>query len=146
MSISVTPKMTTNRKIRKSLLVYLGLTAFCIVFDRVYFLVGHGVESDFMMWMFLYPLLGGMLPLGLLWIFVDHAFEVPFFRIAYNAFNTGMATLMLGSALSGVIEIAGTSSPYPRLFLIFGWIIYAIGILLYGVGLFLRKRPSPKNS
>jgi len=145
-SISAILKIPTNQKLRKSLLFYSGLTAFCIVFDRVYFLLGHGVESIYMLWLFLYPLLGGLLPLGVLWIFVDHATEVPLFRIAYNAFNTAMATLLLGSALSGVIEIAGTASIYPKYFLLVGWIIYAVSIGLYLLGLFLRKRNAPKKS
>ena len=139
-------KISTNQKLRKPLLVYLGLTAFCIVLDRVYFLLGHGVESPYMLWLFLYPLLGGILPLGLAWIFVDHANEVPLFRLAYNAFNTGMATLLLGSVLSGVIEIAGTASPYPPYFLVVGWIVYAGSILLFGSGLLLRKIESFKKS
>ncbi len=146
MSISAILRIPTNQKLRKSLLVYLGLTAFCIVFDRVYFLVGHGVESVYMLWLFLYPLLGGMIPLTLLWGFVDHATEVPLFRTAYNAFNTGMATLLLGGALSGVIEIAGTASIYPKYFLIVGWIIYALSIVLYLLGLFLRIRKTAKKS
>ena len=146
MSISAILKIPTNQKLRKSLLVYLGLTAFCIVFDRVYCLLGDGVESIFVLWLFLCPLLGGRLPLGLLWILVDHATEVPLFRAAYNAFNTAMATLLLGSALSGVIEIAGTASIYPPYFLLVGWIIYTVSIGLYLLGLLLRKRNVTKKS
>lgn len=137
---SVTHNMSSNKRLSRTILFYLGLTAFCIVFDRVYFLFGHGVESPAMLWMFLYPLLAGVIPLSLLWVWIENARAKPWFRLAYNTFNTALAILIVGSALQGVVDIAGTTSPYTFLYPVAGWILYGISLILFGLGLVLGRK------
>lgn len=146
MSISVTHNMASNKNLSKTLLFYLGLTAFCILFDRVYFIFGHGVESPSMLWMFLYPLLGGVLPFACLWLFIENARTRKLFRLAYNVFNTGMAILIVGSALQGVVDIAGTMSPYTVYFPIIGGVTYGLGVLLFVVSFWLVKPTTSQPS
>jgi hypothetical protein len=46
-------------QLRKTIIVYVVLTAAAVVFDQIYALFGHGVHSSAMSLMFMYPLLGG---------------------------------------------------------------------------------------
>jgi hypothetical protein len=119
------------RQARKTALVFLAVSLFCIIFDKIYALFGHGVASAFMSLMFLYPLLGGALPFFLLWLFVPRAENVRHYRLLYNCYNSGIAALTVGSTLRGVFEIAGTSSPYSIVFTVCGWTLCSIGLLLF---------------
>jgi hypothetical protein len=124
-------KQKRCRQVRRTILVYLSITVFCVVFDKVYALFGHGVSSDSMTLMFLYPFLGGVLPFTLLFLFIPQADQVKWYRFLYNAYNSGIATLTIGSLLDGIFEIAGTSSPYLLGFAVCGWSMTAIGLLGY---------------
>jgi hypothetical protein len=69
------------------------------------------------------PLVGGLAIPSILHLL--HADEPG--RVSYNAYNSGVATLTVASALEGVLEIAGTSSPYTLLLALVGmtFIIFA---------------------
>ena len=121
---------------RKTSAIFLAISLFCVFFNWIYGIYGHGVHSDYMTFMFGYPLLGGTavyLIIGALpkaWL--------PG-RFAVNAYNSGIATLTVGSALSGVFDIAGTSSPYQLIFIIAGIAMVSLGALCYFVaGLSLK--------
>ncbi len=113
------------------MLVYLCISAFCIIFDKVYALFGHGVYSASMSLMFLYPLVGGVIVFLLLWIFKADADKVTKYRLNYNLYNSGISVLVIGSALKGVFDIAGTSSPYTIIYMICGSLFIAIGVINY---------------
>lgn len=137
---------------RKTTLSYLAIAVACIVIDRIYSLFGHGVYSAAMSLMFLIPLLGGSLLYALLGLLVPQADQVRHYRLAYNAYNSGIATLTIGSLLKGVFDIAGTSSAYLLTFNLGGWILLLIGLVTFGLGLLNRRRtilpdqPQPKES
>jgi len=115
-----------GRQAGKTAIVYAAVAVFCVIFDRVYAQFGHGVISDTMDWMFLYPLIGGALPFLVLWW---KQAETERHRFLYNAYNSGIAALIIGSTLFGVFEIAGTSSIYTIAFYILGWALCAVGLL-----------------
>lgn len=117
----------------------MAVSVFCFVFNKIYAIFGHGVNSDSMTYMFLYPLLLGVLPFLLLWLFVKQADNVPHYRLFYNSYNSGIALLTIGSLLKGIFEIAGTSSPYLIVFTVCGWGMFAIGLVIYPVNLFQRR-------
>ena len=131
--------LVTNRKsikARKTAISYGAVTISCILFAKIYGLFGHGVTSSAMSLMFLFPLLGGLLPFLLLWLIglpkmqdenADPARLANQYRFFYNSYNSGVATLTVGSLLSGILEIAGTASPYLIAFTIGGWLMLAIG-------------------
>ena len=123
----------------KTMIVYLGVSAFCFLFSSVYSLYGHGVRSASLSLMFLYPLLGGALVFLPLWVFGPLPDEIPHCRLFYNLYNSGVAALILGSALRGVLEIAGTSSPYTVFFPVAGWLFAGIGALGFWRGVRLRR-------
>lgn len=143
MYTSVTDQPRLSRQARKTAAVYLAVSALCIVVDKIYALFGHGVHSASMSLMFLYPLLGGVLPFLLLWLFVPQADHVLHYRLSYNCFNSGIAALTVKSMLKGVFEIAGTSSPYLIVFTVCGWAMLVIGLLTYLYRLGTRSLDHP---
>ncbi len=129
-------KTNYHRQLNKAITAYIAVTAFCIVFDRVYALFGHGVSSASMSLMFLYPLIGGVLLFILLRIFVPYAVDIKYYRLFVNCYNSGIATLTLASALDGVFEIAGTSSSYLIFFSVSGWLLIILGLITLITNLF----------
>lgn len=49
---------------------------------------------------------------------------------AANALAAGLATLTAGSAFKGILEIAGTSSPFESVFFTAGGVLSLAGLLL----------------
>ncbi|MBC3888386.1 hypothetical protein GH810_08695 [Acetobacterium paludosum] len=117
-----------KKKILKTSLIYLVLSLSAIIINYVYGLFGHGVHSSYMTWMFLYPLLGGAILYLLIFLLVPDIARIVEYRMFYNIYNSGIATLTIGSLLKGIFDIAGTSSVYIAVF-------YAIGELFVAVGL-----------
>lgn len=124
----------------KTAIIFLAVSVFCIVFNKIYAVFGHGVSSDSMTFMFLYPLLCGALPFLLIWFAGPQPDTVAFYRFSYNIFNSGIALLTVGSLLNGIFEIAGTSSVYLIVFTVFGWTFLSVGIIVYMVNLFRRHQ------
>lgn len=142
MSISVINKGARSFKTLKTAVIYLGVTVFCVVFDRVYALFGHGVESNAMLFMFLYPLLGGFVPFLLLWLLYKNIEKNLFYRASLNIYHSGIALLTVGSVLDGIVEIAGASSVYIPYFSYFGIAFLLVGIALYLAGVIMElKKP-----
>lgn len=128
------------------MLVYLGISAFCILFDRIYALYGHGVYSPAMSLMFLYPLAGGALVFTLLWLINPAADATANYRVHYNLYNSGIATLLTGSLLRGIFDIAGTSSSYTVLFYLAGCLFAAAGAAGFGISGRLHKTKGAEGS
>ena len=124
----------------RTALIYLGVTVLCISFDRIYALFSHGVSSPYMSLMFLYPLMGGAAVYFLLWLTAPRARENRNLRLAEHCYNPGIAALTVGSALRGILDIAGTTSPYTPVYVFFGWTMTGLGLLIYGYGLFGPRR------
>ena len=98
------------RKPTRTTYTYLLLSVLAWLFNFVYSLFSHGVTSDFMANMYL-VLLGGA-------VFYFLLFQIPgvrrrrLYRVFVNTLNTSVAVLVVGMALRGIIEIAGSSSVY----------------------------------
>ena len=122
------------------MLAFLGASAFCVFFDRVYALFGHGVFSAAMTLMFLYPLIGGAGAYLLLGLLDPSAGTGPRDRLWFNLYNSGIATLTVGNALQGVFVIAGTTSPYVPFFWIVGTLLAVVGAAGYAGDRVIRKR------
>lgn len=106
--------------------LYAFATLFCIGFSAVYALFSHGVSSPFMSYAFVFSLvLGvmGFLALGRLKL-AD--------RVAFNLYNAGVVTLIVGSLLRGIMDIAGADTRYPMYYFMVGTLLVASGGLLYG--------------
>jgi hypothetical protein len=107
-------------------IAYVLVTLACVAVDNIYALFGHGIRSDSMDFMFLYPLCG-----GLLWFLAAtakhrHRFE----RAGFNLFNSGVAALTAAALLRGIVQIAGGSSAFPAPMAAAGGIMAAFGYAL----------------
>ena len=121
-------------------MVYLALSFAAIAVDNIYAIFGHGVRSDAMTWMFLYPLIGGTLFYLLIELLIPWINRLVGYRVFFNIYNSGIATLTTGSFLEGILDIAGTSSPYVTVFYAAGWLLIASGLILLTMLAVNRKR------
>ena len=105
-----------------------GVTVFCLLFAIIYNYFGHGVHSVHMDYMFLYPLILGVL----FYVNLNQILQVKVVsRLFFNTYNSGIVTLIIGSMLKGIFEIAGASSPYTRIYMWVGIGLILIGIISY---------------
>ncbi len=105
----------------------MGAALLCVVFNAVYSLYGHGITSDDMSLMFLYPLLAGALPFSILWIFAPAGGRSGWYRLFFNLYNSGIVWLTVAGLLNGIFDIAGTDSPFPAMFAAAGWVMLGTG-------------------
>lgn len=132
MSILGISQIFRKHPLIKTAAVYLAAAVSAILINKIYSLFGHGVSSVAMTYMFLYPLAGGAaayLLLALLWPGLN---RFAGFRMVYNLYNSGIAVLTVGSMLKGILEIAGTASPYIKFYYIAGYALAGAGLLLFG--------------
>lgn len=121
-----------KRGLSKGVMIYLIITIFCQVFFLIYDQFSHGVRSPYMTYLFLWPLLLGLVP-GLLFWCIPHIRRQG--RISANLYHSGVAAVTVSSLLRGIFEIAGTASEYQE------WLMMAGGVMLFvGVGAYLLKR------
>lgn len=98
-----------NRK--KLIICYSVISLFLFIFQEVYHFYGHGVVSFALKSIWIAPLFVGLL-------FTVFLFSKPakgssgLFRLSFNLMNTSLAVFTTGLILTGIVEIAGTDSPY----------------------------------
>ena len=105
--------------------IYVFTALFCIAFNYIYSLFGHGVSSPFMSYAFVFSLVLGVVGFTVFGrLNLDN-------RIAYNLYNAGIATLTVGSILQGIIDIAGADTTYPVWYFLVGTVLVAMGGLVF---------------
>lgn len=119
---------TPRQKLLKTALVYLGITVFCIVFTNIYEHYSYGEFSIYMRRMFWIPLLLGYLPF---WVAYLLKKNVKINRIGYNLWNSGVAVLIHGCIIKGIIHISGRFTEYDSIYWILGVFLLLIAILFY---------------
>lgn len=139
MFTSVIDKARQNRRVLKAALAWLAAAAGCVIFNQVYAIFGHDVQSASMATMYLYPLLGGTLGFGLLALSSRETASRKGYRLFLNLYSSGLATLVCANLLKGIFEIAGTSSAYVTMMAIAGWGLAGTGLAVFVAGL-LRSR------
>ncbi len=117
--------MIANLKTKKTVITYVVITLFCIAFNYLYSIFGHGVSSPFMSYAFVFSLI-----LGVVGFVIIGRLNLEN-RIAFNLYNAGIATLTVGSLLRGILDIAGADSAYPIYYFIVGTLFVLIGSLLF---------------
>jgi len=78
--------------------------------------------------MFLYPLIGGVIPF--MAIYLSPKLNFPQ-KLSFNIYNAGTATLTVGSCFAGVLEIYGTTSSHTIIYFVLGALFVFIGLLIY---------------
>jgi hypothetical protein len=111
----------------KRLLPYIAVSVVCIIITNIYALFGHGVRSDSMDYMLLYPLIGGLI-IKIPSVLIQGDYSRGVKRFGGNLYNSGLAALTCGALLRGIVEIAGTDSVYIKWFFVLGLIMVVVGI------------------
>ena len=111
----------------KRAIFYLAASIFTAVCGGIYEHFGHGVYSYFMIYAFAFPLVLGVLP-NL--IFAVRGTPRPH-KAAYNLYNSGVATLTVGSFFEGVLEVYGTTNDLVYVYLLLGIAFIFSGIIVH---------------
>ena len=115
----------TRRQAAKIALIYLIIAIFCAAFGAIYELFSHEVYSFFMLYAFAFPLCGGVLPY-LLYALSGKPLPHPWDRLLGHA---GIAALTVGSIVTGVLEIYGTTNLLTRAYWVVGAVLF-LGFVL----------------
>ncbi len=124
LSISERRKAIQKFYMKKRVKPYFFITLFCILFSFIYLQFSHGVSSPHMTYLFLYPLIFGVL-VGVLFYCLAKGGTDHFW--SSHLYHTGVAALILGSLLRGVFDIAGTASIYQTALTIGGAVMLFCG-------------------
>ena len=117
-----------NRKqTRRDFLIYLAVSAFCAVFGAIYESFSFGVYSPYMVFAFALPLVLGAVPYFILTIKGGSCPD----KLSATFYNSGVAALTVGSIMTGVLEIYGTTNSLMSIYVIAGCAFIFLGILLY---------------
>lgn len=116
---------------KKQALVYFVISIFVFVFGCVYKLFSHDVNSNFMKFAFVIPLLFGTMVSFLIYIFKVKNFQN---RVCINTYNASIATFTTYFIVKGVLDIYGTTNKLINIYLITGLILFLIS-----ANVFIRK-------
>jgi hypothetical protein len=131
--------MDLNKTIFRYSLFSLGV----FLFGKIYTLFGHGVTSTSMSYAYLYLLGLGVLGFFLLKIIAPDIVNTDGYLLSYQTYNSGVAILINGMLLKGILEIAGGTSSYIPWFFVAGYLLIVIAFLMFVqnmVILFHRKK------
>ena len=120
-------EMYANRA-AKTAFVYLLLSIFLVMFGAIYEIFSHEVYSFYMLYAFVFPLVGGVLPFSVMnisrWKRYPHA-------LARNLYHSGIATLSIGSIVQGVLEIYGTTNTLTEWYWSIGSVLIVLSIISF---------------
>ena len=106
----------------------LGGAMFAAFFGAVYEHFSFGVYSNFMIYAFV-PLLVVGFVLALL-----SRTDRPPHRLTLNLINSASATLSVGMAAAGIVEIYGTENKYLRIYFIVGAVFALLAVISCFIG------------
>lgn len=121
---------------RKTFLTYFCVALYCGLFSAIYEHFSHGVYSNYMVFLFMFPLIGGAVPYAAFGFL--KRLRSPDMS-ARRIYNCGVATLTVGSCFAGVLEIYGTTSLYLKYYWIAGITLFAIAIAVYALSARARR-------
>ena len=126
---------TNARRAAKTAFVYLLISLFLVLFGAVYEIYSHEVYSFYMLYAFVFPLAGGVLPFSILYLYGADWYPPVW---SCRLYHSGIATLSVGSIIQGILEIYGTTNALSRWY----WISGAGLIVLSIISSFAKKRTS----
>lgn len=130
-----------QRHIARTGYVYMLISLFCVLFGAVYERFSHEVYSGYMIYAFVFPLVGGTLPFMSMSRFGCRRLPG---RLPLNLYNAGIATVTVGSIMEGVLDIYGTTNDLLGFYWYIGFGLIAAGILLYLFGMIIAKKDGQK--
>ena len=126
-----------SKKVMKTLFIYLGVTAFVMLFSGVYEINSHNVYSASMVFAFRYPLILGV---GMYFAmrYLPTSKVPGTLPACIYAFGVAMATVR--AIFIGVVDIYGTTNiNMVAIYTVLAWIFVIagvslyVGILIYGI-------------
>lgn len=123
-----------NKAQDRRILIDLLFTLFIALFGGVYESFSHEVYSYFMIYAFAFPLVLGVLPLLVIRM-TGAAYPN---RVVVSAVRAGIASLTVGSLVTGALEIYGTTHPLTVVYWIAGGALLLFGAAVYGAALLRR--------
>ena len=141
-TLFISDTKTENSRLHfcKTIVAYLMAALLALLISIIYGSFSHDVASPSMTWMFLYPLVGGALCFTFLGFALCRVRCAPGYRLFFNAYNSGIATLTMSSFLKGVFDIAGTDSPYVGALFVAGWLFLAYAVIALLVRSFQKEQ------
>lgn len=123
--------MFEDKKIlaKKTAIRFLEFSISCIVFSVIYEAFSHQVYSGYMIGAFLFPLVGGFIPMVVFYKIKDLFFPNVFARYMYYS---GIVTMTVGSIFQGVLDIYGTTNSLMAVY----WCV-GIGFVALGIGVWI---------
>ncbi len=128
-----------TKQIKKTIIVYFILSVSAIAIDNIYAIFGHGVRSAAMTYMFVYPLIGGVIFYALVRLIFPLINRYKGYRLFYNIYNSGIALLAAGNLFNGILEVAGADSVFSTYFFIIGYTFAAVGFIILIITAIRRK-------
>lgn len=120
-----------SRNAVKTAFIYLLVSLFWIIFGAIYEAFSHEVYSYFMIYAFAIPLIGGTLPF-LAFELKGGSGRYPG-QVSRDLYHAGMAAFTMGSVLSGVLAIFGSTNSLIRFYWIGGALLIALSLLAFAL-------------
>ena len=114
---------------KKSIISYFSDTIFLILLNYIYSIFSHNVSSNYMTYMFIYPLVTGIL-VSIFILINKNISKLKSFYIGKSILNYGIAIMVFRSFMKGVFEIAGTDSNYLIYYFYMGLILILVSSIL----------------
>ena len=121
LSTSVTNPI--KKRLKKTILWYTLLTVFFFVGSRIYEHFSFGETSAFMHYLFLIPLIGGVLLVVLQFMVKGLS------RLSLNLWNSGVATLTAGALYRGIVNLSGRSTTLDQPYYYIAGIFLALALI-----------------
>ncbi len=121
-----------RRGAARTAVIYLFVSIFCFVFFVVYDRFSHSVRSNYMTFLFAFPLLLGFVPYMAAALFSkqQEGGTAHGSGISSNLYNSGVASVTVSSLLRGIFDIAGTYSDYQSYLMAAGIVFLAAGVIV----------------
>lgn len=113
--------------IKKGTISYIILTILTFLFPIIYEQFSLGEYSYYMRYMFISPLLLGVLPFGIQLTLQKTYFKNP---LHHQLWNSGVASIILGCIIKGIIEVSGRTTELEQPFWYFAIINFTLSISL----------------
>lgn len=116
-------------KTKKQVIGYLIVAILVFVIDRIYSIFSHGVSSLAMSTMVVSVLILGVAGYRLMGLILQKRFTKNTVNRFIHLYNSGVAVLVVGQFLKGVLDIAGTGSPYIKYYFITSGILILLSFV-----------------
>lgn len=113
-----------TKTIRKTIKIYIVVTVISIIFGYIYEMFSYGEYSNYMRFLFVVPIIGEIT------YEIIYLLKINITRATYNLFNSGIAILMSGMLIKGIINISGRYTNYDIIYWILGTIFILSAIII----------------